>query len=191
MNYVHDFMLKSYGAAYEEFLEVIMVDAKYHKSCFDVETNYIDIQYGLNVDDVHYSEDKESEEFLLKEIERLKKRLDELKSSNVHNSHTKDKDIQSEKSDACYKNAVAIKPTSVELRMAIEYLNNPKTSFRKLEEKHLGIKSKARGGGFKAKDIINKMGLSTEHKGILQLKSIDELIALTDNDVIRKTLSTI
>ena len=190
LNYAHDFMLKSYGAAYEEFLEVIMVDAKYHKSCFDVEANYIDIQYGLNIDD-HDSEDRESEEFLLKEIERLKKRLDELKSSNVQNIQAKDKDIQSEKSDACYKNVVAIKTTGVELQMAIEYLNNPKTSFRKLEEKYLGIKSEARGGGFKAKDIINKMGLSTEHKGILQLKSIDELIALTDNDVVRKTLLTI
>ena len=98
LNYVHDFMLKSYGAAYEEFLEVIMVDAKYHKSCFVVETNYIDIQYGLNVDDAHYSEYKESEEFLLEEIERLKKRLDELKSSNVQNSQAKDKDIQSYRS---------------------------------------------------------------------------------------------
>ena len=191
LNYAHDFMLKTYGVAYEEFLKVIMVDAKYHKTCFDVEANCIDIQYGLNVDDAHDSEDRESEEFLLKEIERLEKRLNELKSSNVQNSHKEDKDIQSEKGDACYKNVVAIKTTGVELRMAIEYLNNPKTSFRKLEETYLGIKSEARGGGFKAKDIINKMGLSTEHKGILQLKSIDELIALTDNDVVRKTLLTI
>lgn len=191
LNYVHDFMLKTYGAAYEEFLEVIMVDSKYHKPCFDAATNCIDIQYGLNIDDAGGSEDGESEEFLLKEIERLKKRLEELKSSNVQNNNIKDEDIQSDKSAACHDNIVAIKPTSVEIQMAIEYLNNPQTSFRKLEEKYLHIKSATRGGGFKAKAIINKMGLSTEHKGILQLKSIDELIVLADNDALRKTLLTI
>jgi len=42
--------------------------------------------------------------------------------------------------------------------------------------KYLKIDSPARGGGFKAKAIINKLGLLAEHKGILYSKPIDELI---------------
>lgn len=45
--------------------------------------------------------------------------------------------------------------------------------------KYLKIDSPARGGGFKAKAIINKLGLLAEHKGILYSKPIDELIELS------------
>lgn len=60
--------------------------------------------------------------------------------------------------------------------MAFEYLNNRDTSFRKLEVKFLELDSPARGGGFVSKGIINSLGITAEMKGILQLKSLDEII---------------
>ena len=60
--------------------------------------------------------------------------------------------------------------------MAFEYLNNPHTSFRKLEVKFLGLDSPARGGGFVSKGIINSLGITAEMKGILQFKSLDFMI---------------
>ena len=66
------------------------------------------------------------------------------------------------------------------MKMAFEYLNNPHTSFRKLEVKFLELDSPARGGGFVSKGIINSLGVTADMKGILQLKSLDDLIELSE-----------
>jgi len=65
---------------------------------------------------------------------------------------------------------------SSSLELAIEYLTNPKTSFRKLESGMMGIASAARGGGFISKGILNEIGVTADKKGILALISIDEEI---------------
>ena len=56
---------------------------------------------------------------------------------------------------------------STKIKMAFEYLSNPNTSFRQLELKYLHIDSAARGGGFISKGILNAMGITAEHKGML------------------------
>lgn len=64
--------------------------------------------------------------------------------------------------------------------MALEYLSNPNTSFRKLEKEIMLIDSPARGGGFKSKTIINNLGITAEKKGILSRTSIeDEILKAT------------
>lgn len=78
----------------------------------------------------------------------------------------------------------------VEIRMAIEYLVNPKTSFRKLEKQFMGIDSPARGGGFIAKKIINSYGIIAEMKGILSNNSIESVI-LSSTGELKKTLTMI
>lgn len=65
---------------------------------------------------------------------------------------------------------------SIEWLMVIEYLMDPSTSFRKLEQKILHIESKVRGGGFIAKKIINDYGITVEKKGILSIYSLEEEI---------------
>ena len=65
---------------------------------------------------------------------------------------------------------------NLEIELAKEYLFNPNTSFRKLEKEIMGIDSPARGGGFKAKTIINNFGITAEKKGILYYRSIEEEI---------------
>ena len=64
----------------------------------------------------------------------------------------------------------------LELRIVTEYLINPKTSFRKLEQQFMGIDGPARGGGFAAKNIINSYGIVAEMKGILASASIEQVI---------------
>ncbi len=44
--------------------------------------------------------------------------------------------------------------SDIKLLIAIKYLCDPSTSFRKLEKEFLNIESKARGGGFIAKKLI-------------------------------------
>ena len=79
---------------------------------------------------------------------------------------------------------------SLELELAKEYLFNPNTSFRKLEKEIMGIDSPVRGGGFKAKTIINNLGITAEKKGILYYKSIEEEILNADGEY-RKTLEQV
>lgn len=65
---------------------------------------------------------------------------------------------------------------NLEFRVVVEYLTNPKTSFRKLEREFMGIDSPARGGGFVAKSIVNSYGITAKMKGILSSNSIEHLI---------------
>ena len=187
LNYAHDFMLNSYGTAYAEFLEVIMAAPDYYKLCFDDNTMCISIQYGLNINRTSKNEDIDSEEFLLKELDRLKKKLADITKGTVQNEQKNKIEVHDNTSVATRPEIDIKDSTDVEIRMVVEYLSNPQTSFRKLEVKYLKIDSAARGGGFKSKAIINKLGLSANHKGILSSKSIDELIA-SSSGVTLKTL---
>lgn len=65
----------------------------------------------------------------------------------------------------------------LQLRLAEEYLFNPNTSFRKLEKEIMIIDSPVRGGGFKAKKIINDLGITADKKGILASVKIEDEIA--------------
>ena len=177
LNYAHDFMLNSYGTAYIEFLKVAMVAPEYFKSCFDANAMHINVQYGLNINHESINVDTESEEYLIKELERLKKRLSFIKNEAVPNEQDTTMEALKNASISTHFEIDVKKSTDVEIDMAVEYLSNPQTSFRKLEVKYLKIESAARGGGFKSKAIINKLGLLAEHKGVLSSKSIDELIA--------------
>lgn len=62
----------------------------------------------------------------------------------------------------------------LEIELAYEYLYNPDTSFRKLEKEVMKIDSPTRGGGYKARTIINNLGIEADKKGILSARSIDE-----------------
>ena len=177
LNYAHDFMLNSYGTAYIEFLKVAMVAPEYFKSCFDANAMHINVQYGLNINRESINADTESEEYLIKELERLKKRLSFIKNKAAPNEQETTMEALKNTSISTHFEIDVKKSTDVEIGMAVEYLSNPQTSFRKLEVKYLKIESAARGGGFKSKAIINKLGLLAEHKGVLSSKTIDELIA--------------
>lgn len=76
------------------------------------------------------------------------------------------------------------------LLMALEYLKDPNTSFRKIERNICGIDSQARGGGFVAKKIINDLGVTANLKGILIFKSLNEL-ALETSGKLRETIINI
>ena len=45
--YAHDFMLKMYGNAYREFLDLIMVPQNYNDKLFNKQNNQIKVQFGL------------------------------------------------------------------------------------------------------------------------------------------------
>lgn len=80
-----------------------------------------------------------------------------------------------------YTNSTLIKTSAstsedLEMQLALEYLINPNTSFRKLEMGIMHIDSPARGGGFKAKTIINNLGITADKKGVLVLKDAKEEI---------------
>lgn len=62
------------------------------------------------------------------------------------------------------------------IELAREYLYNPSTSFRKLEINIMGIESPIRGGGFKAKKIVNDLGIIADKKGVLQYHDLDDEI---------------
>ena len=79
---------------------------------------------------------------------------------------------------------------STDVELAIEYLKNPNTSFRKLESEMMGIESAARGGGFVSKGIINGLGITAIKKGILAVVSIDEELE-SASGIYRETLITI
>ncbi len=80
-----------------------------------------------------------------------------------------------------YTNSNLIKTSAstsedLEMQLALEYLINPNTSFRKLERGIMHIDSPARGGGFKAKTIINNLGITADKKGVLVFKDAKEEI---------------
>ena len=190
LNYAHDFMLDYYGTAYTEFLEICMAAPEYYNPCFDKNTMCINVQYGLNISPSAKNKDTESEEFLLKEIERLKKKLADIRTGTAPNEQDNESKTH-EKGYLLSRSQINAKVSAdIEFKMAVEYLSNPQTSFRKLEVKYLKINSAARGGGFKSKAIINRLGLLDKHKGILTLKTIDELLASSDG-VILETLKTV
>lgn len=78
-------------------------------------------------------------------------------------------------------------PTEIQLKVLKEYLWNPNTSFRKLEMKIMGIPSPVRGGGFKAKSIVNSFGAYNDNKGMLSKCLIEDAIKIA-NDSLRETL---
>ena len=147
LNYAHDYNLAVYGDRYKEFLDLIMPLDIYYKECFNPAYNDILVDYGMNL------KQKEKTKVL------LKKKVGNPKTT-ANNQ---------------YKN-IDVVNGDVNLKMAFEYLNNPHTSFRKLEVKFLGLDSPARGGGFVSKGIINSLGITAEMKGILQFKSLDFMI---------------
>lgn len=147
LNYAHDYNLAVYGDRYKEFLDLIMPLDIYYKECFNPEYNDILVYYGMNL-----KQEEKTKVLLKKKVENPK--------TTANNQ---------------YKN-IDVVNGDVNLKMAFEYLNNPHTSFRKLEVKFLGLDSPARGGGFVSKGIINSLGITAEMKGILQFKSLDFMI---------------
>ncbi|MDR2748332.1 MAG: hypothetical protein LBB10_00300 [Bifidobacteriaceae bacterium] len=76
----------------------------------------------------------------------------------------------------------------IKLKCAYEYLSNPNTSFRKIEESILDINSPIRGGGFVSKGIINDLGVDYKQRGILSKHTIVQEISNTNNQEYKKTL---
>ena len=98
LNYVHDFMLDSYGTAYTEFLEVAMAAPEYSKPRFDANDMYINVQYGLSICHGSKNQDTESEEFLLKELERLKKKLAIIRQGNLQSENENQREVDEKSS---------------------------------------------------------------------------------------------
>lgn len=143
-----------YGKAYEDYLDMIMVDKKPTTSADG--KSIIDLSYGL---------DAEQKRPIIRKTKietALKNKSDEsIKNGTDHADHS---------------SIDIFKTKAMELQIIMEYLVNPKTSFRKLEKQFMNIDSKSNGGGFKAKGIINAYGIDAGKKGILSTVSIDEAI---------------
>lgn len=160
LNYVHDYNLKNYGDKYLEFLSHIMLLNEYYSKRYKSEESQIWVRYGLNID----------------------------KSPNTNSTH-KSREVNDDSPNR-HVGEPRSNINSVNIEMAIEYLNNPHTSFRKLEVKFLHIDSAARGGGFVSKGIINSLGIKAEHKGILQYTSLEKLMLESQGQLLQ-TLQTI
>lgn len=76
---------------------------------------------------------------------------------------------KNERPTVLHTNTTVNTSEDLEMQLAFEYLFNPNTSFRKLEMRIMHIDSPARGGGFKAKTIINNLGITADKKGIFIL----------------------
>ena len=112
-------------------------------------------------------------------------------SSKEHNTIIQPQIIKKDKKQDINTSSVIKKSCDIlELELAKEYLFNPNTSFRKLEKEIMGIDSPNRGGGFKAKTIINNLGITAEKKGILYYISIEEEI-LNASGIYKKTLEQV
>ncbi len=101
------------------------------------------------------------------------------------------KEIASNKNNVGSKiNKIGNLDEDLRICIVLEYLINPNTSFRQIEREYLNIDSQARGGGFVAKDIINKMGVSAAKKGVLTKISIEDEIRTSSGEY-KQTLITI
>ena len=151
IDYVQCKFREIYGEEYQEYLDLIMVN----EDAFNVvsDDEFIGLKYGFSVHEANNNE--------LIANNQIKKKASAKKGKNseIHKIHDNYKKVYSKET---------------EKDMVIEYLTNPDTSFRKLEEKYLGIKSKARGGGFVAKKIINSYGVSAQQKGIYTKDDISD-----------------
>ena len=74
-------------------------------------------------------------------------------------------------------NAVVKRTPYKDADILIEFLTNPKTSFRKLERDFLYIDSQARGGGFVAKGIVNSHGFTIKDKGQYSIGEAEKIIS--------------
>ena len=93
------------------------------------------------------------------------------------------KEITSDKNNVVSKiNKISNLEEGLRICIVWEYLTNPNTSFRKIEREYLNIESQARGGGFVAKDIINKMGVVAAKKGVLSKISIEDEIRTSSGE---------
>jgi hypothetical protein len=204
-NYAHDYMLSMYGDKYIEYLNMIFPDNKYFDLCYDDNTSKMEIEYGLNINKKEGSnKDDDLEDLqifvnslmigentpkILKELNGIQEKINTLKTQS------KQKQIQTpSKSNNVVKHANKytnlIVDEKVKLEMALEYLSNSNSSFRKLEVMYLGIDSPDRGGGFVAKEIINSLGIVASQKGILERISLDLLIS-DASDILLDTLNKI
>ncbi len=165
LNYVHDYNLQTFGDKYLEFLELVMPLGQYYNPCFDSAQNDIFVRYGLDINKANSGT------------------LDK----NVKNKTTRDSVLQHHSSPKL--NSVNNKDIT-DIKMALEYLINPNTSFRQLEKQFLNIDSPVRGGGFIAKRILNSMGIKAYHKGMLKRKNFTDSVGPTD-DVLLQTLEAI
>lgn len=141
-----------YGDAYEEFLDLIMVDKENLgvNSLGLLSELTLKILYGVTFT----KEEKQPES------NSVKKRATNFSSDF---------------------------PEEIKLAVLKEYLKNPTTSFRKLEIGIMSIESPMRGGGFKAKNIVNSYGAFDSNKGILSKYSIEAAAKFVD-DRLRENL---
>ena len=146
LHYAHDYNLKIYGSKYLEFLSYIMPLDEYFSPRYKSLCSMISVKYGLDIDKP-------------------------ITSAIDHKTPATNNLLQSQSLGNFTSGNY-----STNIAMVIEYLSNPNTSFRKLEVEFLHIDSAARGGGFISKGIINSMGITAEHKGILQQMSLEKLI---------------
>ena len=84
LNYARDFMCDLYGEAYYQFLELILAPQKYYDRCYNVLDSSINVKYGVNLENPTKSITKKDK--LIAEIERLKRKLAELKEKQKEES---------------------------------------------------------------------------------------------------------
>lgn len=152
LDFVRNKFAEIYGDAYEEFLDLIMVDKENLgvNSLGLLSELTLKILYGVTFT----KEEKQPES------NSVKKRATNFSSDF---------------------------PEEIKLAVLKEYLKNPTTSFRKLEIGIMSIESPVRGGGFKAKNIVNSYGAFDSNKGILSKYSIEAAAKFVD-DRLRENL---
>lgn len=162
LKYAQYRFMKKYGQLYFDYLKLIMYNDQINFK--DNGSHVINITYGGK----EGLPDKTEATSLSAQsnYNRASKHVNNMETETINAQEIKvpeAKDIDKIDSDT-------------KLLIAIKYLCDPSTSFRKLEKEFLHIESKARGGGFVAKKIVNDFGITAEKKGILSIVSIEEEI---------------
>lgn len=152
LDFVRNKFAEIYGEAYEEFLDLIMVDRE------NLDARSLQVSGDLSLK-------------ILYGITFTK--IEEEAVSNPARKIT--------------PKIPADFPEEIKLAVLKEYLRNPKTSLRKLEMKIMQIESPVRGGGFKAKTIVNSYGALNDNKGLLAKCSVEDALKSVDGQL-RETL---
>ena len=151
LEYARTEFQKIYGAAYDEYVSMLMLPAIRPISAPG--DFRVDITYGINVNHVFDSDAGDDKK--RGSIGKAKRSQTVMDETNI--------------------------------RLVQEYLKNPKTSFRILERTILGI-DKSKSKGFKAQKIIQDLGIKSTMKGILAIRSVDDLLIGAD-DKLRDVLN--
>lgn len=161
IKYVKSKFKEMYGDKYQEFLELIMADTTEQPFA----SKYvINLKYGLDINKAGITTQK------------------------APSKHSQQASILPQRLSTDYigsKPIINHNNATLEDMVLWEYLINPSTSFRKLETTIMKIDSPARGGGFKAKKIVNDHGFTASDKGLLSQNEIKNVISISQG--IRRT----